>query len=159
MDSPAKRPNRISPIRLLQPSYLHRKHAVFQVSNSVRNRSKSPVNDNLTAWMLPYHSLDRAVLLHQASVRFRGRHDLLNLQFRAQKHSYLSSSLVTLHTGNREIERTGRGAIEAGERLSIGSLNSFKYFNSTVIPDMRTRQVFLSKVNAHVAYFDRKHFR
>lgn len=167
LDSPAKRTNRVSPIHLLQPSYLYPDHknslASLQAAQSFREKPISPVNTNLSSWMLPYHSLDRAVMLHQASVRSRARHDLLNLQFQAKKDSYLSHSLVSLPKGNGGLGRGRREerqqGVEPGERRSIGFPSTLKYFNSTVIPDMRTRPVFLSEVNAYIAYLERKHFK
>ena len=158
LDSTAKRAGHLSP--LLQPSYLHP-----QYKDSIQALpTETPAlvsNRNIVSWMFPYHSLDRAVLLHQASVRSRARHDLLKLQFLAKRSANLSQSLPSLPKGDiRRGEKEKRRRLNREEvpRETV-SPNSLKYFNSAVIPDMRRHPVSLSEVNAYVAYLERKPFK
>ena len=155
LENRPKRVGHISPIRLLQPSYLRLDPKPFIPPKPL---SKSPISlstPNLVSWMLPYHSLDRAVILHQAAARSRGRHDLLSLQFRGKKSSYLSQSLPSLPREQRKREE--RRGVDRG--LLGVSQTSLKYFNSEVIPDMRASPVSISDVCAYVAYLERKHFK
>jgi hypothetical protein len=56
-------------------------------------------------------------------------------------------------------KREERRGIERERGLLGVSQTSLKYFNSEVIPDMRTSPASISDVCAYVAYLERKHFK
>ena len=142
-----------SPIRLLQASYLSPKNkvtsdALHQGRVLKKRLIYVPADRNIVTWMIPYNSLDRAVVLHQASIRSRARKDLVNVQ----RQVLVQKSLSLLSKSKQD-------TVSPAEDLTVLSPASFKYFNSTIIPDHRPIPVSSATVQDYVSYLNRRPFK